>query len=163
NIGPAVPLAPGQLPPDQAAVPLADQPTAPVPVVDRVVNNLTSGQPAAASGVTREQIGELYRNPLTRPLATTFLQNAMSPAEWKGEKLEDGRVVAVNDKTLESRDVTPKTPTGEAPISKQEREAQGYFVAGKKLGMSDEQATAYAANKGKMPSQDLRPAEEARV
>lgn len=176
---PAVPLAPGAAPPDAQAVPLAPavppSPVAPdqlqatgamsarVPVADRVVNNLTTGQPAAASGITRDQIKALYTNPLTRPLATTFLQNALNPGTWKVEKTEDGRIVAVNDKTLESKDVTPPTTTGGQPATKQEREYQGYYQSGKNLGMTDAQAQAFAANKGKTPKEDLTPSEEKRV
>jgi hypothetical protein len=40
------------------------------------------------------------------------------------------------------------------------REVQGYFQAGKSLGMTDEQATAFAANGGKMPKADLSAGEE---
>jgi hypothetical protein len=163
NQGVSVPLAPGQAPPDAPSVPLAEPAAVRVPVADRVVNTLASGQPASSSGVTREQIGELYRNPLTRPLAATFLQNQMSPGTWKVEKTDDGRVIAVNDRTLESRDVTPPTSSGAAPATKQEREVQGYYQAGKNLGMSDQQAQAFAANKGKTPKEDLSPAEEKRV
>jgi hypothetical protein len=165
-------LVPGAQP---AAVPAVPGATPTVPATDtsattgtattaaRAADSLASGQPAAASGLSREQLGELYRNPLTRPLATTFLQNMLNPGTWKVEKTEDGRLVAYNEKTLQSKDITPPTPTGEPAASKQEREVQGYFQAAKKLGMSDEEARAFAANKGKNPRQDLSATEERMV
>jgi hypothetical protein len=75
----------------------------------------------------------------------------MNPGTWKVEKTEDGRLVAVNDRTLESKDVTPPTPGGGPPATKEERETEGFYRAGIKLGMSDAQARAFAGNKGKMP------------
>jgi hypothetical protein len=132
-------------------------------IVGRVASNLTSPNPAAAAGLNREQLGALYANPLTRPLATAFLQKQLDPGTWTYTKLDDGRLVGHNSRTNEIKDVTPPTPSGAPPASKEEREVQGWFTAGKKLGMTDEQATAYAANKGKIPGQDLRPGEENRV
>jgi hypothetical protein len=126
----------------------------------RVTSALTSGQPAAAAGVSNEQIGALFSNPLTRPLAQTFLQNRLNPGTWKVEKTEDGRMFAFNDKTLQSKDITPG---GDAGTSKQEREVQGYYKAGVAQGLTPEQAQAFALNKGKTPSQDLKPGEETRV
>lgn len=174
----AVPLAPGQMPPGEPAVPLAPQvppspidpsqlaattSAAPPSVVDRITSNLTSGQPAATAGISRDQLAELYRNPITRPIATAFLQKQFSPGEWKYEKTEDGRIIAVNSlDPTQTKDVTPPTATG-AVGSKQEREVQGYYQAGKNLGMSDDQARAYAANKGKMPSEDLHPDERKKI
>jgi hypothetical protein len=133
-------------------------------IVGRIANNLTSPAPAAAAGVSRDQLAALYANPLTRPLATAFLQKQLSPGEWKYEKMDDGRIIAVNSlDPTKTKDVTPPTPTGEPPVSKQQREVQGYFQAGKNLGMSDQEATAFAANKGKTPKQDLNPTEEKAV
>jgi hypothetical protein len=133
-------------------------------MVGRIANNLTSPAPAAAAGVSRDQLAALYANPLTRPLATAFLQKQLSPGEWKYEKMDDGRIIAVNSlDPTKTKDVTPPTPTGEPPVSKQQREVQGYFQAGKNLGMSDQEATAFAANKGKTPKQDLNPTEEKAV
>jgi hypothetical protein len=168
----AVPLAPGQLPPDQPAVPLAPQaPVAPSPidpsqlaattaaappsVVDRISSNLTSGQPAAAAGISRDQLAELYRNPITRPIATAFLQKQFSPDPWKYEKTEDGRIIGINERTQETKDLTPPTASGQPAPTKEERETQGYYQAGIKLGMNDTQAKAFAANKGKLPSENL--------
>jgi hypothetical protein len=155
---------PGVAPPDNApditsALPVAPSP----PLTDRIESNLTSGQPAAAAGVSREQIAELYRNPITRPLATAFLQKQMAPGDWKFEKLDDGRLVATSATTGATKDVTPPTASGAPPVSKEERETKGYFAAGKQLGMTDEQARDFAANKGKMPSERLSAGEEKRV
>jgi hypothetical protein len=180
NEGLAVPLAPGQMPPNAPgtpAVPLPAQAAPPAPApppeippspiapsslqatgaltaappAQRVASTLATGGNPASAGISREQIGEMYRNPETRDLAKVFLQNAMNPGTWKIEKTEDGRLVAVNDKTLESKDVTPPTPGGGPPGSKEERETEGFYRAGIKLGMSDAQARAFAGNKGKMP------------
>ena len=170
----AVPLAPGQMPPGGPAVPLAPQapPVAPSPidpsqlaattaaappsVVDRIAGNLTSGQPAAAAGISRDQLAELYRNPITRPIATAFLQKQFSPGEWKYEKTEDGRIIAVNSlDPTQTKDVTPPTASGAPTQTKQEREVQGYYEAGIKQGLNDTQAKAFALNKGKLPSEDL--------
>ena len=63
-------------------------------------------------------------------------------------------MIATNNKTNEVKDVTPGGGTA-AATSKQQQEAQGYFKAGKDLGMTDDQARAYAANKGKSPKDDL--------
>ena len=107
-------------------------------VAARVTSNLTSGQPAAAAGISREQIGALIQNPLTRQLGVTFLQNQLDPGTWKVEKLDDGsgRVMAFNTKTMQSKDITPPTPEGGAPSSKEEREAQGWYKAG--IGLRNE-------------------------
>ena len=124
-------------------------------LVGRMANNLTSPSPAAAAGISREQLAAAYANPITRPLATAFLQKQFSPGEWKYENV-DGRIIATN--TLDpskTKDVTPPTPSGAPPMSKEERETQGYLQAGKNLGMTDDQATAFAANKGKAPKDDL--------
>jgi hypothetical protein len=132
--------------------------------VGKITTNLVSDHPAAAADVSRDEMQALFSNPLTRPLAVAYAQKRLSPGEWKYEKTEDGRIIATNSTDPnKTKDVTPPTSSGEAPMSKQEREIQGYFQAGKKLGMTDEQANAFAANKGKTPSQDLRPGEETRV
>lgn len=133
-------------------------------IVGRISSNLTSQQPAAAAGISREQLGALMQNPLTRPLATAFLQKQFNPGEWKYEKTDDGRLIATN--SLDPRktiDVTPPTGTGAPPGTKEEREIQGYFRAGKALNMSDEEARAFAANKGKTPKTDLSANEEKRI
>lgn len=132
-------------------------------IVGRITSNLTSQQPAAAAGISREQLGALYQNPLTRPLATAFLQKQFDPGTWKYEKLDDGRLVAANERTGETKDVTPPTRTGEPLATKEEREVQGYYRAGKALNMSDEEARAFAANKGKTPKTDLSANEEKRI
>ena len=152
-------VAPGQVPPspiapDQLAATGAM--TAQAPVVDRVVNSLTSGQPAA--NVSREQIAALYQNPLTRPLATAFLQNQMNPGTWKVEKMEDGRLLAVNDKTLENRDVTPPTASGKPPAGKDQRERDARYADAKARGFNDDTAN-YVAINGKLPKEDLSPTE----
>lgn len=133
-------------------------------IVGRVASNLTSPHPTAAAGVNREQLQALFSNPLTRPLAIAFAQKQLSPGEWKYEKTDDGRIIATNSlDPSKTKDVTPPTASGEAPGSKQQREVQGYFKAAKDLGMSDQDATAFAANKGKTPRQDLTPTEEKAV
>ena len=130
---------------------------APQSLVGRITGNLTSGQPAATAGISREQIAELYRNPETRSLATAFLQKQMDPGTWTYHFDDNaGRVIATNSKTNEVKDVTPG---GSAATSKQQQEVQGYFKAGKDLNMTDDQARAYAANKGKTPKEDLNPTE----
>ena len=68
-----------------------------------------------------------------------------------------------NSKTQEVKDVTPASPSGAAPMSKQEREMKGYFQGAKNLGYSDEQAGAIAVNKGKLPSDDLHPDERKKI
>ena len=126
-------------------------------LVGRVTGNLTSGQPAATAGISREQIAELYRNPETRELAKSFLQKQMDPGTWSYHFDDNaGRVIATNNKTNEVKDVTPG---GAAATSKQQQEVQGYYKAAKDLGMNDDQARAFAANKGKTPKEDLNPTE----
>jgi hypothetical protein len=163
-------IAPSQLtsPADAATSPIAPsqlEATGAATLPDRIASNLVSGQPAAAAGISREQIAELYRNPITRPIATAFLQKQMDPGKWTYHVDNDtGRVIATNaNDPSQTKDVTPGTAAGVPVASKQEREVQGYIKAGKALGMTDEQAAAYAANKGKTPSQDLRPTEEKMV
>jgi hypothetical protein len=126
------------------------------PVTAKIATNLVSGQPAAAAGVARDQIAELYRNPITRPLAVAFLQKQLTPDEWSYHfDNESGRVIATS-KTDPSRtrDVTPGAVAGQAPASKQEREVSNYYKAGLAQGLTEEQARAFALNKGKQPSED---------
>lgn len=175
--GQAVPLAPGQMPPGapgEPAVPLAQPPIVPSPiapsqvavappsVVDRIAGNLTSGAPAATAGISRDQLAELYRNPITRPIATAFLQKQFSPDTWKYEKTDDGRIIGINERTQETKDLTPPTASGAPAPTKQEREVQGYYQAGKSLGLNDDQARVFAENKGKMPTRDDLPASQQR-
>jgi hypothetical protein len=132
--------------------------------VGRVVSNLTSGQAAAKAGISSEEISGLITNPLTRELGVAFLKNKLDPGTWTYHfDQETGRVIGTNSKTQEVKDVTPASPTGAAPVSKQQREYQGYYQAGKDLKMTDEQAAAFAANKGKMPSEDLHPDERKKI
>jgi hypothetical protein len=53
---------------------------------DAAVSNLSQPrQPAAMSatgGISKEQIAALYRNPLTRPIATAYLQKALDPGKY---------------------------------------------------------------------------------
>jgi hypothetical protein len=129
-------------------------------IVGRVTSNLTSEHPTAAAGVNRDQIAALYANPLTRPLAQAFLQKQFNPGEWKYEKLEDGRLVAVN--TLDptkTMDVTPKTATGAPPASKEQRERDARFADATARGYDKDTANYYALN-GKLPKEDLTPTEQ---
>jgi hypothetical protein len=125
-------------------------------IVGRVTSNLTSPNPTTAAGISRDQLAALYSNPLTRPLATAFLQKQLNPGEWKYEKMDDGRIIAVNSlDPTKTKDVTPPTATGESPASKEEREVQNYYKAGIAQGLNPDQAKAFALNKGKLPKDDL--------
>jgi hypothetical protein len=150
---PAGPAAPSPIAPSEVA---ATTSAAPPSVVDRMADTLASGRPPATAGITRQQIADLYADPSTRPLATTFLQTMFG--ENKPTVVKEGERLVVKRPDGSYQDITPG-----GSVSKEEREAQGYFKAGKSLGMNDDEAKAFAANKGKTPSQDLRPAEEKRV
>ena len=158
----AVAPAPGQQSPPVMAADESSLPAWATPQ-SQVAQNIPPSQvqPAApagaAGGITRDQLAALYKNPETRAMATTFLQNQMTPGTWSHHFDDNtGRVIATNNKTNEVKDVTPG---GIAATSKQQQEVQGYFKAGKDLGMTDDQATAFAANKGKTPKEDLNPTE----
>lgn len=155
----AVPAPPANAP-DAFTSPIApSQQGAALPAIaERVANHLASNQPAAAAGVTPDQIAELYRNPLTRQMATTLLQNQLSPGTWKVEKSDDGRLLAYNDKTLQSRDITPPTASGLPPGSKEQRERDERFADAKRRGYDDDTANFVAINK-KLPKEDLSAAE----
>jgi hypothetical protein len=117
---------------------------------------------APQAALSREQLAQMVANPVTRPMALDYLK-----------KLEEGsKPIPVKEGEAGFLIRDPNDPTGYRMIqpgggaakSKEEREAAGYYKAGiEQLNMTPEQARAYAANKGKMPSQDLRPAEETRV
>jgi hypothetical protein len=126
-------------------------PTGEVSPVDRVSANLTSPQPTSAAGVSNNEIGELYRNPLTRPLATAFLEKQLAPGKWKYEKLPDGRLIAVSETDpTRTKDVTPG-----GAVSKEQAEYRNLLKTAKEdFGMSDDEAKAWAANKGKTPKQE---------
>jgi hypothetical protein len=74
-------------------------------VHNAVKDNLTSGQPAQAAGVTNEQIAALYHNPLTRPLALGFLQKRLDPGSYDFMAVGDS-LVRYN-KTKGTYDVIP--------------------------------------------------------
>jgi hypothetical protein len=137
-------------------------PTAPAwataPVATRVAETLTSGRPAATAGISREQIGELYANPLTRPLATAFIQNLTAPGTWSYHYGDDGRVIATNNKTQEVKDVTPPAQPG-AATSKIERENTAREQWALQKGYDKETARAYGAT-GKLPGEELKPTEQ---
>jgi len=128
-------------------------------LVGRVASNLTSPSPAAAAGISRDQLAALYKNPLTRPIATAFLQKQFNPGEWKYEKDDAGRIIATN--TLDpskTRDVTPPTASGAPPASKDQRERDARFADAKSRGY-DETTANYVAINGKLPKEDLTPTE----
>lgn len=155
-------------------------------IVGRVTSNLASEHPTAAAGISRDQLGALYANPVTRPLATAFLQKQLDPGTYSFQNVGNN-LVRTNSKTgvsdvvmTDTKPISVKegeqmlvpdktSPTGYRDISggagqsKQEREVQGYFAAGKGLGMSDQDATAFAANKGKTPKEDLSPGEKTEI
>jgi hypothetical protein len=156
-----------QAAPDQAAAappqtippsPIAPSQVTAAPVVDRIANNLTSGAPAESAGISRDQLAELYRNPVTRPIATAFLQKQFEPGKWKYEKLEDGRLVAANESTGVTKDVTPPSASGEPPKGKDQRERDARFADAKARGFDDTTAN-YVAINGKLPKEDLSPTE----
>jgi hypothetical protein len=60
--------------------------------------NLASGQPAQAVGLDRNQLAELYRNPITRPLATAFLQKQFDPGKYDFKEV-GGKLYRINDRT----------------------------------------------------------------
>jgi hypothetical protein len=105
NVGAPQAVAQGGDPnsPPGVAPPLQERavPAAPVVASDapeaRAVQNLTSGQPAAAAGLDREQLAQMYRNPITRPLATAILQKQMDPGSYTYEKIGD-RLMALHNK-----------------------------------------------------------------
>ena len=134
------------------------------PVADRITSNIAAGQPATA-GVTREQIADMMGDPTYRPLATAILQKQFTPDDIEIKTSEDGsRIIAVNKTKQTAKDITPPTPTGAPPVSKQEREIQGYKQAAIDAGFPEDQATAIAFNKGKMPTAaDLPPGQQKRV
>lgn len=158
--GAVPPTAQGEVPPSPIAPSqlAATVSAAPPSMVDRVAGNLTSGAPAAAAGISRDQIAELYRNPLTRPIATAFLQKQFSPGTWKYEKLDDGRLIAANESTGETKDVTPPTATGAPPALKDQRERDARYADAKARGYDDATAN-YVAINGKLPKEDLTPTE----
>jgi hypothetical protein len=132
-------------------------------ITDRIANNLTSAQPAAAAGISRDQIAELYRNPLTRPLATAFLQKQFDPGTWKYEKTDDGRIIATNANNPSlTRDVTPPTTSGQPPATKEQRERDARYADAKTRNLDDTTANYYAMT-GKMPKEDLSATEEKRI
>lgn len=67
-------------------------------VVGRAVNNLVSPEPTAAAGIPREQLAALYRNPITRPLATAFLQKQLDPGSYSFHQVGD-KLISSNSRT----------------------------------------------------------------
>lgn len=75
---------------------------------DTAVTNLAQPQAAAsisAGGINKEQIAALYRNPLTRPIATAYLQKAISPERYDFHI--DGENVVRYNKANGAVDVMP--------------------------------------------------------
>ena len=123
--------------PTAAVAPAPGQPSPPVMAADessslpawatpqsQVAQNIPPNQvqPAApagaAGGITRDQLAALYKNPETRAMATTFLQNQMTPGTWSHHFDDNtGRVIATNNKTNEVKDVTPGGGPPQPPAS----------------------------------------------
>ena len=104
----------------------------------RMVDTLAAGKPAASAGIDSKTLGEALANPETRAIATVFAQNRLNPGTWKVEKTEDGRVIAFNDKNLQTVDITPPTPGGGPPMNKEDRERQNIYDDAIKSGFSPE-------------------------
>ena len=132
--------------------------TATAPIANRIVNNLVSGQPAAAAGLTREQLADMMQDPTYKPLATAMLQKMYSPDEFE-YKIEDGRVIAINKTRGKATDITPPTASGQPAPTKEERERQSIYDDAIKSGYSKDAANFMKFNKGKPPSENMTPAE----
>ena len=134
--------APGAVAAGAPAPPLqtAAVPAAPVVASDapeaKVVQNLVSGQPAAAAGVNREQLAQMYRNPITRPLATAILQKQLDPGSWSYHPTSDGTIIAANNRTNEVKVVYKSEDTAkDYTIEKRTRpDGTEEFVRIKKTG-----------------------------
>ena len=158
---PQVPQAPAPepAPPEAGGLPAWAAPDA----TQRIASNLASGQPAATAGVSRDELAELYRNPLTRPIATAFLQKQFDPGTWKYEKTDDGRIIAVNSNDpTKTKDVTPPPASGNVAATKETREASAREQWALSKGYDQETAKYYGANK-KLPKEDLSATEERMV
>jgi len=81
----------------QAAPPAAQPASAPAAAA-AVKANLASGEPAQSVGLDRNQLAELYRNPITRPLATAFLQKQFDPGKFDFKEV-GGKLYRINDRT----------------------------------------------------------------
>ena len=94
------------LPPEITAgqsQPPAEEPTQAMAldqVQQRAIQNLSSQQPAQAAGIGREEIAALYKNPLTRPIATAFLQKQLDPGTYKFIQAGDN-LLRYNERTGE--------------------------------------------------------------
>lgn len=143
-------------------------------IAGRAASNLASPHPTAAAGISREQLGAMYANPLTRPLATAFLQKQLDPGTYTFQQVGD-KLVRTNSKTGVSdvvmTDTKPTklaegerliqggqdvTPGGFVPKAQQERDAR--FADAKARGYDDTTAN-YVAINGKLPKEDLTPGE----
>jgi hypothetical protein len=78
------------------------------PVTARITSNLTSRAPAADVGLSRDQLANLYRNPVTRPLATAILQKQMDPGTYTWQQVGD-KLIRTNNKTGEEKVVMTDT------------------------------------------------------
>jgi hypothetical protein len=137
--GPAGGAIPGNLPPSLA--PIAAAPAA-----------ASLQTPQVASGaISREDLAAMARNPLTRPLALDYLKKQVEDQKPIAAKEGERFYRPDPNRPGQLMDVTP----GGAGPSKEERETQGYYQAGLNLNMTPEQARAFAANKGKMPKEEL--------
>ena len=135
------------------------------PTTARIASNLTSGQPAATAGISRDQLAQLYRNPMTRPLATAFLQKQFDPGSWTYHfNADTGRVIATNSNDpSRTKDVTPGGPAGAAG-SKIEREQAAYARIADERGYTGRTRELFIAN-GKLPTADeaIKPGDRRQV
>jgi hypothetical protein len=93
---------------------------APPSLVDRGVNALTSGTSPAAAGFSRETIGKMIQNPLTRQMGISLLEAQTSPGKWTYIE-KGGKLIAVNDRDPSNAKVVMDLPqASDYAIEKQE-------------------------------------------
>jgi hypothetical protein len=139
----------------------------------RIADNLKQPQaPAVDAGIPREQLAAMMRNPLTRPLATAYLQKMMDPNRYSFMSSGDGffvidkqnpnnRQFISGPKTVtKGEDDTvirtnpddpahPITVAGANPLSAEERKVEGLMAAGRRLGLTGQPLIDYAKSGGK--------------
>jgi Phage tail lysozyme len=94
----------------------------------QVVNALTSPQSVQETGISREQIAALYRNPLTRPLGQALLQKALDPGTYTFQQVGD-KLVRTNSRTGRSEVVMSDTKpiiVGEHALVADPKSPSGY-------------------------------------
>jgi hypothetical protein len=146
-------------------------------LVGRVTSSLTSPNPAAASGISREQIAALYANPLTKPLAVAFLQKQFDPGSWTYQNI-NGKLMALNSNDPSKNKIIASSPTklgegerlvqdgkdvtpgGFVPKAQQERAARYDDAIAR--GYDKDTANYFALN-NKLPKEDLSPTQQKMV